>query len=139
MGVVSTLALRDSLLGQIDSRLVAASARAASAPDRIDPGGPMPPDGSDRQPGPPDGSEHLVRGVMAGRLVLQPRGGNGFGYDPIFIAEGNTVTNAELSPEAKDAISHRGQAVRAIVPLLREYLRPAPPAPGGRPEGEEGR
>ncbi len=87
----------------------------------------------------PDGSEHLVRGVMAGRLVLQPRGGNGFGYDPIFIAEGNTVTNAELSPEAKDAISHRGQAVRAIVPLLREYLRPAPPAPGGRPEGEEGR
>ncbi len=70
----------------------------------------------------PDGTEHLVRGVMSGHLVLEPRGGNGFGYDPIFIADGNTVTNAELTAEQKDAISHRGQAVRAIVPVLREYL-----------------
>ncbi len=70
----------------------------------------------------PDGQEHLVRGVMPGHLVLTPRGSNGFGYDPIFIADGNTVTNAELTPEQKDAISHRGQAVRAIVPLLREVL-----------------
>jgi len=70
----------------------------------------------------PDGTEHLVRGVMPGRLVLTPRGSNGFGYDPIFVADGNTVTNAELTPEQKDAISHRGQAVRAIVPLLREVL-----------------
>jgi len=70
----------------------------------------------------PDGTEHLVRGVMPGRLVLSPRGSNGFGYDPIFIADGNTVTNAELTPEQKDAISHRGQAVRAIVPLLKEVL-----------------
>lgn len=71
----------------------------------------------------PDGAEHLVRGVMPGRLVLQPRGNNGFGYDPIFIADGNTVTNAELTPAEKDAISHRGQAVRAIVPLLRSLLK----------------
>ncbi|MCC6496186.1 MAG: RdgB/HAM1 family non-canonical purine NTP pyrophosphatase [Propionibacteriaceae bacterium] len=71
----------------------------------------------------PDGTEHLVRGVMPGHLVLEPRGGNGFGYDPIFIAEGNTVTNAELAPEQKDAISHRGQAVRAIVPVLRGLLK----------------
>jgi non-canonical purine NTP pyrophosphatase, rdgB/HAM1 family len=70
----------------------------------------------------PDGTEHLVRGVMPGRLVLTPKGSNGFGYDPIFVADGNTVTNAELTPEQKDAISHRGQAVRAIVPLLREVL-----------------
>lgn len=70
----------------------------------------------------PDGTEHLVRGVMPGRLVLTPRGSNGFGYDPIFVADGNTVTNAELTPAEKDAISHRGQAVRAIVPLLREVL-----------------
>lgn len=70
----------------------------------------------------PDGQEHLVRGVMPGRLVLTPRGSNGFGYDPIFIADGHLVTNAELSPDEKDAISHRGQAVRAIVPLLREVL-----------------
>lgn len=87
----------------------------------------------------PEGTEHLVRGVMPGRLVLEPRGSNGFGYDPIFVAEGNTVTNAELSPEAKDAISHRGQAVRAIVPLLRGYLRPAPPVPGGPLDPEEDR
>jgi len=71
----------------------------------------------------PDGTEHLVRGVMEGRLVLEPRGGNGFGYDPIFVADGNTVTNAELSPEQKDAISHRGQAVRAMVPVLHDLLK----------------
>ncbi|WP_234346614.1 sensor histidine kinase [Cellulomonas timonensis] len=59
MGVVSTLALRDSLLGQIDNRLVAASARAASAPDRIDPGAGPAPDGEDQEPGPPFGGEHL--------------------------------------------------------------------------------
>jgi XTP/dITP diphosphohydrolase len=70
----------------------------------------------------PSGTEHLVRGVMEGRLVLEPRGTNGFGYDPIFIADGNTVTNAELSPAEKDAISHRGRAVLAIVPLLSELL-----------------
>ena len=74
----------------------------------------------------PAGEEHLVRGVMAGHLVLEPRGTNGFGYDPIFVAEGNQVTNAELSPEQKDAISHRGRAVRAIVPLLRTTLGGAP-------------
>jgi XTP/dITP diphosphohydrolase len=45
-------------------------------------------------------------------------GQNGFGYDPLFVADGQTVTNAELNPAAKDAISHRGQAVRAIVPVL---------------------
>lgn len=66
----------------------------------------------------PGGAEHLVRGVMEGHLVLAPRGSNGFGYDPIFVAEGNSVTNAELTPEQKDAISHRGRAVRAIVPVL---------------------
>ena len=60
---------------------------------------------------------------MEGRLVLEPRGSNGFGYDPIFVADGNTVTNAELTPEQKDAISHRGQAVRAIVPVLSDLLK----------------
>lgn len=71
----------------------------------------------------PDGTQHLVRGVMNGRLVLTPRGKNGFGYDPIFIADGYAKTNGELLPEVKDAISHRGQAVRKIVPLLKKYLR----------------
>lgn len=71
----------------------------------------------------PDGTERLVRGVMEGHLLLEPRGRNGFGYDPIFVADGNTVTNAELTPDAKDAISHRGQAVRAIVPILESLLK----------------
>jgi XTP/dITP diphosphohydrolase len=70
----------------------------------------------------PDGAQHLVRGVMNGRLILTPSGENGFGYDPIFIADGYSKTNGELAPEVKDAISHRGQAVRKIVPLLKKHL-----------------
>ncbi len=73
-----------------------------------------------------DGVEHVVRGEMPGRLVLEPKGANGFGYDPIFIADGNSVTNAELTPDQKDAISHRGKAVRAVVPLLRALLKEDP-------------
>jgi len=74
----------------------------------------------------PAGAVHIVRGEMPGHLMLEPRGVNGFGYDPIFVADGNTVTNAELTPEQKDAISHRGQAVRAMLPhLLTELGRPA--------------
>lgn len=70
----------------------------------------------------PDGREWTVTGEMEGHLVREPHGGNGFGYDPIFVAVGHQVTNAELTPEQKDAISHRGKAVRAIVPLLRDVL-----------------
>lgn len=77
----------------------------------------------------PAGEEHLVRGVMEGRLELEPRGANGFGYDPIFVADGNSVTNAELTPDEKDAISHRGQAVRAMVPILRQLLAEPAEAP----------
>lgn len=68
----------------------------------------------------PDGTEHVLRGTMEGHLVSTPRGGNGFGYDPIFVAEGQTRTNAELSPAEKDAISHRGRAVRAMLSWLTE-------------------
>jgi XTP/dITP diphosphohydrolase len=70
----------------------------------------------------PDGTQHLVRGVMNGHLIDVARGDFGFGYDPIFIADGYSKTNAELDPEVKDAISHRGQAVRKIVPLLKRHL-----------------
>jgi XTP/dITP diphosphohydrolase len=71
----------------------------------------------------PNGTEHVRLGVMSGRLIETPRGENGFGYDPLFVADGQTLTNAELDPAAKDAISHRGQAVRAIVPVLVAELR----------------
>lgn len=66
----------------------------------------------------PDGKEVVVEGVMPGRVIDQPRGEGGFGYDPIFIADGHTLTSAELSPAEKDAVSHRGQAIRELVKKL---------------------
>ncbi|HEX9231669.1 MAG TPA: RdgB/HAM1 family non-canonical purine NTP pyrophosphatase [Jatrophihabitantaceae bacterium] len=66
----------------------------------------------------PAGAENVVEGRMPGRLVREPRGTNGFGYDPIFVADGFDVTNAELPPEEKDAISHRGKALRALLPSI---------------------
>ena len=66
----------------------------------------------------PDGREWTLDGVMRGRLIREPRGTGGFGYDPIFIAEGESLTNAELPPARKDAISHRGRAFRALAALL---------------------
>ena len=70
----------------------------------------------------PDGRCEVVLGELRGTLVDVPRGTNGFGYDPIFVPEGYDVTSAELSPADKDAISHRGQAFRALAPLLSEAL-----------------
>jgi XTP/dITP diphosphohydrolase len=58
--------------------------------------------------------ELVTDGRMPGRLVRHKRGANGFGYDPIFVPEGYSQTSAELEQEAKDAISHRGQALRAL-------------------------
>ena len=66
----------------------------------------------------PDGHEWTVEREMRGRLVRSPRGSGGFGYDPIFIADGETRTNAELSPAEKDAISHRGKAFRALADII---------------------
>jgi XTP/dITP diphosphohydrolase len=66
--------------------------------------------------------EHLVSGQMRGRLLRAPRGEGGFGYDPIFVADGNTRSNAELSAEEKDAISHRGQAFRALAAVIAKVL-----------------
>lgn len=68
----------------------------------------------------PDGEEHVVEGVLRGHLTTEPRGKNGFGYDPIFVPEGRTQTTAEMSPEEKNAISHRGVAFRALAQKIRE-------------------
>jgi len=76
----------------------------------------------------PDGREFTTRGEMPGRIALASKGARGFGYDPIFVAFEQPErpgcdrprTNAELTPEEKDAISHRGRAVRAMVPILLE-------------------
>ena len=67
----------------------------------------------------PDGPELVLRASWRGAITREPRGTNGFGYDPIFVPDGETRTSAELDPEAKNAVSHRGQAMRAILPHLR--------------------
>jgi XTP/dITP diphosphohydrolase len=70
----------------------------------------------------PDGTERVVEGRLDGVLVREPRGSGGFGYDPIFLPAGETRTTAELPPADKDAISHRGRALRALAPHLRATL-----------------
>ena len=70
----------------------------------------------------PDGREVVVEGRLEGALVRAPRGSNGFGYDPIFTPVGSDRTNAELAPEEKDAISHRGKAFRALAPRLADLV-----------------
>jgi XTP/dITP diphosphohydrolase len=70
----------------------------------------------------PGGKEHLVDGRQAGRLLRSPRGEGGFGYDPIFVADGEARSNAELTPQEKDAISHRGKAFRALAQVVARKL-----------------
>jgi XTP/dITP diphosphohydrolase len=64
--------------------------------------------------------ETVVRGTWPGSIAREPRGDSGFGYDPVFIPEGSPRTAAELSPDDKDAASHRGRALAALLPALRE-------------------
>ncbi|RVW03808.1 RdgB/HAM1 family non-canonical purine NTP pyrophosphatase [Rhodococcus xishaensis] len=65
----------------------------------------------------------VVRGEWRGRIVREPRGENGFGYDPVFEPEGEKRTSAELSPEEKDAASHRGRALEQLVPTLARLAK----------------
>ena len=65
-----------------------------------------------------DGEEHLFEGIVGGVLLTVPRGTNGFGYDPIFVPDGYAETFAEMSDEAKNAISHRGRAVAKLAAFL---------------------
>ena len=67
----------------------------------------------------PDGSHHIVRKTIEGKIGYEPRGKNGFGYDPIFYLPDLSGSTAELPPEEKNAISHRGKALRAMA----EYLK----------------
>ena len=70
----------------------------------------------------PDGTEDVVSGDMPGVVIRELRGDGGFGYDPLFVPAGYDVTSAELPPEEKDKLSHRGKALRAIAPLVAETL-----------------
>lgn len=62
----------------------------------------------------PDGSSEVVRGTMEGRIGYEIAGENGFGYDPIFVLPQYGCTSAELSPEKKNALSHRGEGLRKM-------------------------
>jgi len=66
--------------------------------------------------------EHVVHGVMRGSVIRSMRGSGGFGYDVLFVPDGHTSTSAELSPDEKDAISHRGMALREIAPVVADVL-----------------
>ncbi|MEP7092307.1 MAG: non-canonical purine NTP pyrophosphatase [Nocardioidaceae bacterium] len=71
-------------------------------------------------------AEHVVHGEMHGRVIGEQRGSGGFGYDVLFVADdqrpGDGRTSAELSVREKDAISHRGKAVREIAPVVADVL-----------------
>ncbi|OUZ08880.1 non-canonical purine NTP pyrophosphatase, RdgB/HAM1 family [Aeromicrobium sp. PE09-221] len=69
------------------------------------------------------GVEIVELGEMPGRVLHEERGEGGFGYDPLFAADGHEISTAELSREEKDAISHRGRALRAIAPRIADHLR----------------
>jgi XTP/dITP diphosphohydrolase len=71
----------------------------------------------------PNGREHLVEGRQIGRILRNRRGEGGFGYDPIFLGDGQDRTNAELSPSEKDEISHRGKAFRELSKVIAKELR----------------
>ncbi len=66
----------------------------------------------------PSGREHVTEGIVEGQLIHEPRGQNGFGYDPIFVPGAGELTTAEMSADAKDRISHRGKALRAMAPVI---------------------
>jgi XTP/dITP diphosphohydrolase len=70
----------------------------------------------------PSGAEQVTEGVLDGSLTREPRGSNGFGYDPIFVPAGGQLTTAQLSAAEKDKISHRGRALRALAPVIAALL-----------------
>ncbi|MFC9326321.1 RdgB/HAM1 family non-canonical purine NTP pyrophosphatase [Kitasatospora sp. NPDC057015] len=70
----------------------------------------------------PDGTERVVEGTLPGTLRTAPSGDGGFGYDPLLQPLGESRTCAELTADEKNAISHRGQAFRALAPVVRELL-----------------
>jgi XTP/dITP diphosphohydrolase len=70
----------------------------------------------------PGGEDRVVEGRMDGSLVREPRGAGGFGYYPAFVPDGHDLTTAEMSAAEKHAVSHRGRALRALVPVLGELL-----------------
>ena len=71
----------------------------------------------------PGGHHHVTVDEVRGRLLRAPRGTRGFGYDPLFVPDGHQQTTAEMDAKVKDALSHRGRALRSIVPVVAASLR----------------
>lgn len=69
----------------------------------------------------PNGEELTAQGVCRGQIGFEPQGLGGFGYDPLFLYNG--ISFAELSPEQKDAVSHRGKALKALQQILKDYYQ----------------
>ena len=70
----------------------------------------------------PDGTVDVVRETIEGRVAYEPAGDNGFGYDPIFYVPEYGCTTAQMSPEQKNELSHRGKALRSMRAILKEKL-----------------
>ncbi len=70
----------------------------------------------------PGGAERVLEAELRGRIIGAPKGEGGFGYDPIFLPEGSSLTTAEMAPRDKDSISHRGKAFRALGRLVGQVL-----------------
>ena len=70
--------------------------------------------------------EHVVDGIMRGRVIREQRGTGGFGYDVVFVPDDQegSLTSAEMTAEEKDQISHRGRSLRKIAPIVIEALAP---------------
>ena len=66
-----------------------------------------------------NGKEHLFEGIVKGEIIQDKRGGEGFGYDPIFVPEGYDLTFAELGDDVKNTISHRARAVEKLCQFLK--------------------
>ncbi len=69
-----------------------------------------------------NGEQHLFTGIINGEIIHEKRGTNGFGYDPVFVADGYQKTFAELTMEEKSTISHRGKAVKQLVSFLSKQM-----------------
>ncbi len=70
----------------------------------------------------PDEREASAEGILSGKILRQPIGNNGFGYDPIFLPDGSELSLAQLDASLKDLISHRGQSLRVIAPRVAVLL-----------------
>lgn len=70
----------------------------------------------------PDGTTKTERGTIEGEIGYEEKGENGFGYDPIFYVPAYGCTTAQMEPELKNSLSHRGKALEAMKPWIKEYL-----------------